>query len=406
MLKDRLASICLALACPLLAFAQEASYSAQVPGLRPYDVDLRVMSRAEKDSVMMVADLWNGYVESFASFTAESRRREMWVDGAPDYLMEFDDGNLLYASFRENRIADIRKIGNGVYEIVCTTRSKLPGESYAGWVESVYRVCAMAVARTGGARGVNPFRLCNWLDAVIPTLEKSTWGPLEYYCARGTKVPSHAVVREVRPFVEAMLDEYSILLEEPLRYVVCPTVHDCESMSGFLFNAYSNPMMGSYVPKSSSRDFYGRLFGGNTLMSNYFDDKYDISLLLARKAFPDAPEMMRTGFALFYGGFMNYSYDDLMSCLKKYLEENPDLDLSDEASLYDRYVPVSRDGGQNVIMEPLESLVGAYLVGASARNAGARKIRELLGARAYPELFSILDVPPGGIDAFFRRKTE
>ena len=127
----------------LPAAAQQVTRSEQVPGLRPYKVDLPLMTSAEKDSVRMVADLWKRYVASFTTASvSKEERRSMWMDGAQDYLLEFDDGNLLYASFREDRILDIRKIGQGTYEIVAMTKSRLPGEEYADWVESVFRVLA------------------------------------------------------------------------------------------------------------------------------------------------------------------------------------------------------------------------------------------------------------------------
>ena len=44
--------------------AQKVTRSRQVPGLRNYDTDLAVMSRAEKDSVRMVTELWKNYVDS------------------------------------------------------------------------------------------------------------------------------------------------------------------------------------------------------------------------------------------------------------------------------------------------------------------------------------------------------
>lgn len=103
------------LAASSFSTAQQMTSSTQIPGLRPYNVDLEYMSRQEKDSVRMVSELWKAYVESFTSSSADdARRRSFWVDGSPDYLQEFDDGNLLYASFRENRILDIRKLGDGV----------------------------------------------------------------------------------------------------------------------------------------------------------------------------------------------------------------------------------------------------------------------------------------------------
>ena len=132
--------------------------SAQIPGLRPFDVDLKVMSKAEKDSVRMVSELWNEYVSSFTDEKiSDQRRREMWVGGASDYLMEFDDGNLLYGTFRENRIEDIRKVNDGTYEITVVTRSKLSGD-YEDWVECAYRVCAMAVAKARQGENPKPFQ--------------------------------------------------------------------------------------------------------------------------------------------------------------------------------------------------------------------------------------------------------
>lgn len=182
-------SIALAAAAFPFCAAQEVTRSAQIPGLRPYKVDLEYMPRAEKDSVRMVAELWEGYVESFTSSSVdEARRRSFWVDGSPDYLQEFDDGNLLYASFRENRILDIRKLGGGTYELIAATFSKLPGEEYDNWVEAVLRVCVKAVASGNGGKN-NPFRLCNWLDAEFPSLTKTIFKGIEYYCVPGCGVP-------------------------------------------------------------------------------------------------------------------------------------------------------------------------------------------------------------------------
>ena len=129
MIRKVILSSAMILALSFSCFAQRVTRSRQVPGLRPYDVDLAVMTREEKDSVLMVAELWKNYVESFSSASvSEEGRRSMWVDGMPDYLSEFDDGVLLYSSFRENRTLDIRKIGPGVFEIIALTSSKLPGD--------------------------------------------------------------------------------------------------------------------------------------------------------------------------------------------------------------------------------------------------------------------------------------
>ena len=66
-------SIALAAAAFPFCVAQEVTRSAQIPGLRPYKVDLEYMPRAEKDSVRMVAELWKGYVESFTSVQTQRK---------------------------------------------------------------------------------------------------------------------------------------------------------------------------------------------------------------------------------------------------------------------------------------------------------------------------------------------
>ena len=97
----------------LTASAQVVTRSRQVPGFRPYDVDLAVMSKAEKDSVLMVADLWKMYVESFTtSSVSEDRRRSMWMDGAPDYLLELDDGSMLYSAEAAKKVWEYFGIGD------------------------------------------------------------------------------------------------------------------------------------------------------------------------------------------------------------------------------------------------------------------------------------------------------
>ena len=381
--------------------AQKVTRSRQVPGLRPYDVDLAVMTREEKDSVRMIAELWKNYVESFSTASVpEDVRRSMWVDGMQDYLSEFDDGVLLYSSFRENRILDIRKMAPGIYEIVGMTYSKLAGEDYNDWVECVYRVCAMDVVGGEGTKGYNPFRLCNWLDAVLPTLEKKMVGGIDYYCAPGCQVPEEG--EDVSGFVSSLADEYGFRMKSRIRYVITPTVDQCEQFSGYLFNAYSNPLMGSVVPKAADSKFYGRVFGSRTLMSNYYDDLHDIALLIVRYCCPGAFPMVQEGFATFHGGYMDGSYESLKASFKDYLQKNEKIDFSDEDSFYDHTLPVKL-GGSTVVI-PLENLLGAFLVEYAWKNGGPNMVKKLLSCHDYPSLLNVVGAKPETAGAFLRKK--
>ena len=386
------------------AFSQEVTRSDQVPGLRTYDIDLKVMPRAEKDSVRMVADIWQEYVASFTSamFTSD-RRRSMWVDGSPDYLLEYDDGNLLYASFRETRIADIRKINAGTYEIILITRSKIPGEEFKDWVESVYKVCAMAVVKPSGKKNVseNPFRLCNWLDAVIPTLKKSSGKDIGYYCSPGCSVPSKAA-RANASFVRKFKAEYGIEYDQPLRYVVAPSVELCESYSGFQFNAYSNPLTGSLSPKISGSGFYGGTFGAGTILSDFYDDRYDMLLLLVRSEYPDAQEMIQKGLAAYYGGYMDYTFKELKHSLENYLEKNK-VDLLDEDAVCDIQVPLISSGSRNSqVSVPLLNILGGVLAENAVTENGVWKVKELLECTDYQKLFPTLGIASKNVNSFVR----
>ena len=382
--------------------AQKVTRSRQVPGLRTYDTDLAVMSREEKDSVRMVTELWKNYVDSYSDASvSEEVRRSMWVDGMEDYLAEFDDGVLLYSSFRENRILDVRKIAPGTYQMSVLTSSKLPGEDYYGWNECVYRLCAMDVARTDDKNGrYNPFRLCNWLDAVIPTLSKTSVGRLDYYCAPGCNVPS-ASAEDVSGFVDAMIDEYGFSFEDRIRYVVAPTVDQCEQFSGFLFNAYSNPMMSSAVPKAADFNFYGRAFGSSTLVSNYYDDLHDLALLIVRSCRPEAFPMIQEGFASFHGGYMSNSYESLKSSLKEYIESHKEIDFSDEDLFYDLTMPVK--GVESTVVVPLEGLLGSIFVEYAWKNGGPSLVKKLLSCQDYPEILKIFIVKPEAAGSFIKK---
>ena len=388
----------------LTASAQVVTRSRQVPGFRPYDVDLAVMSKAEKDSVMMVADLWKKYVESFTSSSvSEEQRRSMWMDGASDYLLELDDGSMLYSSFRENRIIDVRKLDHGIYELVSMTTSKLPGEEHYGWVEAVYRVCAMAVAKDSG-NGVrnNPFRLGNWLDAFASSLKKQSFGMIDYYRVPGCRIPANDY-SGMATYALNLVNDYGISFNSRIRYVVAPTKDQCERISGFLFNAYYNPVMGTVASKSSGYTFYGRTFGSNTLLSNYYDDCHDVALLIVRRGFPDARPMMQEGFASYYGGLMTFSYADLKSALRSMFASGKEIDLSNEDSFYDTCIPVSVKGSQGPVVVPLETVLGAVLVDYSLKKGGVKLVKELLGCRDYLELFDKLGVKAGDIDGFIIR---
>ena len=398
------ATICAALmlAMSFSGAAQKVTRSRQVPGLRTYDTDLAVMSKEEKDSVRMVTELWKNYVDSYSSASvSEQERRSMWVDGMQDYLAEFDDGVLLYSSFRENKLLDVRKIAPGAYQLTVMTSSKLPGEDFYGWNECVYRVCAMAVARSDGKElRYNPFRFCNWLDAVIPTLSKTEVGILDYYCAPGCKVPMADAV-EVAGFVDALSNEYGFGFDTRIRYVVAPTVDQCEQFSGFLFNAYSNPMMSSSVPKAADFKFYGRAFGLSTLVSNYYDDLHDLALIVVRSCKPDAFAMIQEGFATFHGGYMSNSYESLKKALKLFIESNKDIDFSDEDRFYDLTLPVK--GVESTVVVPLEGLLGALFVEHAWKNGESSRVKELLACHDYPEVLEVFGVDQEDAGSFIKK---
>ena len=380
--------------------AQEVTRSAQIPGLRPYKIDLEYITKAEKDSVRMVAELWKGYVESFTSSADETRRRSYWVNGSPDYLQEFDDGNLLYSSFRENRILDIRKLGNGAYELIAATFSKLPGEDYEGWMETVFRVCAKAVAPGNGGKD-NPFRLCNWLDAELPALAKTSFKGIEYYCVPGCEAPKRTA-SEMSTFVQTFINEYAPGFSGPIRYVVAPSIDQCERLSGILFNAYSNPLMSSASGKTSDRAFYGRTFDSDIILSNYWDDRRDVALLLLRSAWPKALPMIQEGVAAYHGGYMDLSYSDIKASLRRYLAGKKELDLSDDDNFYDLAIPVAGKGGVTAAVVPLEGLIGAAIVEYSLTQNGHGMVRRLLECGSYADIFKTLGIPSSDINDFIR----
>lgn len=396
-----IASVTLTLALQSLCAAQEVTRSAQIPGLRPYKIDLECMSKAEKDSVRMVAELWKGYVESFtSSSTDEARRRSYWVDGSPDYLQEFDDGNLLYASFRENKILDIRKIGDSTYELTAATFSKLPGDEYSDWVETVFRVRAEAVASGQGGKA-NPFRLRNHLDTEISSLTKHNFKDIEYYCVPGAKI-SKRTASEMVAFAKRFINEYAPAFHGPIRCVVAPTVDQCERMSGILFNAYSNPLMASVSGKVSDRVFYGRTFGKDIILSNYFDDKRDVALLTLRSAWPKALTIMQEGVATYHGGYMDLSYADIKASLRRYLAGKKDLDLSNDDNFYDLSIPVSGKNGVTSAVVPIEGLIGAAIVEYALNQNGPDLVRKLLGCGTYADIFKTLGIPAADINDFIR----
>ena len=393
-------SLILLAAASSFCSAQEVTRSAQIPGLRPYKIDLEYITKAEKDSVRMVAELWKGYVESFTSSADETRRRSYWVNGSPDYLQEFDDGNLLYSSFRENRILDIRKLGEGTYELIAATFSKLPGEDYEGWMETVFRVCAKAVAPGNGGKD-NPFRLCNWLDAELPALTKTSFKGIEYYSFSDSKVPKRTASR-LSAFARTFINEYAPDFSGPIRYVVAPSIDQCERLSGMLFNAYSNPLMSSVSGKTSDRAFYGRTFGSDTVLSNYWDDRRDVAILLLRSAWPKALPMIQEGVAAYHGGYMDLSYSDIKSSLRRYLAGKKELDLSDDDNFYDLAIPVAGKDGVTSAVVPLEGLIGAAIVEYSLTQNGHGLVRRLLECGSYADIFKTLGIPSSDINDFIR----
>lgn len=207
---------------------------------------------------------------------------------------------------------------------------------------------------------------------------------------------------QIVSLLRGFINEYVPSFQSQVRYVVASSIDQCERLSGILFNVYSNPLMSSASGKTSDKAFYGRIFGDDIILSNYYDDRHDVALLLLRSAWPNALPMVQEGIAAYHGGYMDLSYSDLKTSLRLYLAGKRDLDLSDDDDFYDLSIPVFREDGATVAVIPVESLIGAVIVEYALTQYGHGKVRSLLECGRYADIFKTLDIPSADINDFIR----
>lgn len=154
--------------------------------------------------------------------------------------------------------------------------------------------------------------------------------------------------------------------------------------------------------KNSDRAFYGRTFGSDIVLSNYWDDRHDVALLLIKSSWPKALPMVQEGVAAFYGGYMDLSYSDIKASLRRYLASKKDLDLSNDDNFYDLSIPVSGEDGVTAAVVPLEGIIGAAIVEYTIVQQGRSKVKNLLGCQNYSDIFKVLGIPSADINDFIR----
>lgn len=98
---------------------------------------------------------------------------------------------------------------------------------------------------------------------------------------------------------------------------------------------------------------------------------------------------------------MNGSYESLRSSLKTYLEQNEELDFSDEDQFYDHTLPVKV--GASTVVVPLESLLGAFFVEFGWKNGGPKLVKKLLSCHDYSEVMKVLGTKPEAAGSFIRK---
>ena len=158
--------------------------------------------------------------------------------------------------------------------------------------------------------------------------------------------------------------------------------------------------MSSASGKNSDRAFYGRTFGSDIVLSNYWDDRHDVALLLIKSSWPKALPMIQEGVAAYHGGYMDLSYSDIKASLRRYLASKKDLDLSDDDNFYDLSIPVAGKDGVTAAVVPLEGIIGAAIVEYTIVQQGRSKVKNLLGCQSYSDIFKTLGIPSADINDF------
>jgi hypothetical protein len=318
---------------PLPTFGQGVTFSSEIVNTKDPEIEA-------------VRDLWKTYVTNSKNVN-EKPSMEYWnkseIDqGFTDIIMK-----VIAIPYRISNLSinEIKKVDNDYYSI----SNKLFLE------DSTYFFKFRVYARKEN----DCFKLFNSYYVKRPTLLHYQVENFDFYYSQNHSFDSLKAYQSVK-FYSKISSLYGNTEKRKIIYLVGSNLDEANNFIGF-----------DYSPMSSSNPFAGNTINCQNFMilSAREDHFHEIIHSVLIPMFPKAHMLFHEGIATYYGGNGGRKLSDFVDELKKVINNNPDIDLSN----FDEIDTILNDGKFNNFY-----FLGAILIDYALKNGGPKKVLALL----------------------------
>ena len=326
----------------LSVFGQKITFSSEI------------LNSTDKD-VKEIAALWKNYFGLYASKN-DSSIQHYWNE--EERKSNFSD-IVKYALSAELPIYrtgdhvtfDIRKLNDEFYEIF--TKFRFANDSDITNILLIYRICAKK--EHGEYKFYNAF-YCN-----KQYLKSFSLGRINYFYPFSYPMDEKTIRRDAQKTIaafETIQNYYHFNTSFPITYIFANSIDECDAILGI-----------PYTKLRSHSKVAGLSYSKTPciLLSCRPDHLHELTHSLFIPLYPNAPSLFQEGIATYYGGSGSRDFTENIGLLKKYIHENPTVNLVD----FDSYETLLPDGSN-----PFYT-VGAVFIDYAIKIGGAEKVLAL-----------------------------
>ena len=312
-----------------------------------------ILNSQDKD-VKEIAALWKNYFGLYAlkndssimHYWNEEERKSNFVDivkyALSPELPIYKTGN--HVTF------DIRKLDDDFYEIF--TKFRFENDSDKNNILLIYRICAK--------KEHGEYKFYNAFYFNKQHLKSFSLGRINYYYPYSYPMDKKTI-RDTKKSIatfEAIQNYYHIKTDFPITYIFGNSIDECTAILGIPYTKLRSHFKGAGMSYSRTPCI---------LLSCIPDHLHELTHSLFIPLYANAPFLFQEGIATYYGGSGSRNFTENIGLLKRYIHENPTVNLAD----FDSYYTLLPDGSN-----PFYT-VGAVFIDYAIKIGGAEKVLAL-----------------------------
>jgi hypothetical protein len=344
-----------------------------------------ILNSTDKD-VKEIAAIWKNY---FASYASKNDTSNISYWNEEEIKSNFTD-IIKYALSPElpiyktgNHVTfDIRKLDDKFYEIF--TEFKLANDTDKNNIFLIYRICAKK--EHGEYKFYNAFYCSKQL------LKSFSIGRINYYYPFSYPMDKKSIrdTKKTLATFENIENYYHIKTNSPVTYIFANSYDECQAILGIPYTK-----LRTHFKEAGSS--FSRI--PCILLSCKPDHLHELIHTLPFN--PTAPSLFQEGIATYYGGSGSRDFTENIGLLKKYILENPAINLAD----FDSNYILLKDGSN-----PFYT-IGAVFIDYAIKIGGAEKVLALFkypntNEGIYSAINSELGIEKDNINSFLKESIE